>query len=514
MAEVRNVLLIAADQWRGDYLSLLGHRAVRTPHLDRLAADGVCFLNHYAQSAPCGPARTSLLTGLYAMNHRSIKNGTPLDARHTNIALEARRGGYEPMLFGYTDTSLDPRGRDPADPATRRYQGVLPGFSVGVEFVDNNPRPWLIELARKGYSLPANPAAVYIPPAVLEGGRQQHLPAPYRAEDSDTALIADRLLDYLERQRGEPWFAHAVFLRPHPPFYAPEPYHSQYDPASMELPQRAAEPALEAAQHPFLRWWLAEQSRPGYLGGHPVALQNVDERTIRELRASYCALISEVDAQLGRIIEWLRSSGEYDRTLIVFTCDHGEMLGDHWLWNKGGYFDASYHIPLIIREPRRQSARGRRVEAFTESVDLMPTILEWLDLDVPAACDGVPLLPWLNGETPPRWRDSVHWEYDFRDPLTQRPEQALGLTSDQCTLNVLRGERYKYVHFSALPPLLFDLAEDPGERYDRASDPAYRDALLASAQQLLSRRMIHTDRTLSNTLLTRRGVVTHRGPRY
>src|SRR3546814_14552470 len=99
---IRKVLFIAADQWRGECLSAIGHPVVRTPHLDALAAEGVLFRRHYCQASPCGPSRTSMLTGLYLMNHRSGRNGTPLDARHSNLALEARKGGYAPTLFGHT----------------------------------------------------------------------------------------------------------------------------------------------------------------------------------------------------------------------------------------------------------------------------------------------------------------------------------------------------------------------------------------------------------------------------
>ena len=112
----RKVLFISADQWRGECLSALDHPCVKTPHLDALAADGVLFRNHYRQTSPCGPSRTSLLTGMYMMNHRSLRNGTPLDSRLTNIALEARKAGYDPILFGYTDTSTDPRRFAPNDP--------------------------------------------------------------------------------------------------------------------------------------------------------------------------------------------------------------------------------------------------------------------------------------------------------------------------------------------------------------------------------------------------------------
>ena len=104
-----NILFIIADQWRGECLSSLGHPLVKTPHLDALAADGVTFKQHYGQAAPCGPGRACLYTGTYLHNNRSVLNGTPLDARFTNVALEARKVGYEPALFGYTDVTADPR---------------------------------------------------------------------------------------------------------------------------------------------------------------------------------------------------------------------------------------------------------------------------------------------------------------------------------------------------------------------------------------------------------------------
>jgi arylsulfatase A-like enzyme len=262
----------------------------------------------------------------------------------------------------------------------------------------------------------------------------------------------------------------------------------------------------EGAQHPYLAHWLQSQDRPGDQMGHPVNLQRADEREIRQIRATYCGLISEVDYHLGRVLAYLRANGEWDDTLVVFTADHGEMLGDHWLFGKGGYFDACYHVPMIVRDPRRPAGHGSRVDAFTEAVDIMPTILEWLELDTPTACDGRSLVPLMDPGVPVSWRGEAHWAFDFREPVTRSAETALGLTSDQCTLNVIRDHRFKYVHFAALPPLLFDLDDDPHEFRNLAGDPAYQGRLLDYAQKLLSWRMRHEERVLSNTLLTPDGV--------
>ena len=131
-----NILLITADQFRADAMSGAGHPLVKTPHLDRLAEDGVRFAQHYSQCPPCGPSRTSLLTGMYQMNHRSVQNGTPLDGAFTNLAELVRTARYTPWLIGYTDTTLDPRRLHPNDPRAGRYEELLPGiqqFAPGSE---------------------------------------------------------------------------------------------------------------------------------------------------------------------------------------------------------------------------------------------------------------------------------------------------------------------------------------------------------------------------------------------
>ncbi len=166
MATPINILFITADQWRGDCLSARGHAVVKTPNLDDLAADGVLFGNHFAQCAPCGPSRASILTGMYLMNHRSVRNGTPLDARFSNIALEVRAAGYEPGLIGYTDTSSDPRQYHADDQALKGYGAVMSGFTQlvpGSEASSIGSKPWLRYLAAKGYDIPEGTGRIYDP---------------------------------------------------------------------------------------------------------------------------------------------------------------------------------------------------------------------------------------------------------------------------------------------------------------------------------------------------------------
>jgi arylsulfatase A-like enzyme len=339
-----------------------------------------------------------------------------------------------------------------------------------------------------------------------EDGADVPAPLAIPAEHHDTVFMTDHLIDYVEAQGETPWVAHLSLLRPHPPWVAPAPYNSFYDPASLPSFVRAETLEHEGSQHPWLAYQLARRDA-----------RAPEERKMRRLRSSYYALMSEVDAELGRLFEFLRACGRLDDTLILFTSDHGEQAGDHWLLGKSGYFEQSFHIPLIVRDPRREAdaTRGQQIDAFTENVDLMPTLLDWLGAEIPIQCDGKSLRPFLErGSAPRGWRSEAHFEYDFRDPTSDEAERELGITLHQCSLNVIRGARYKYVHFTALPPLFFDLQEDPHELTNRAEDPAYRALVLDYAQRMLSWRMNHDEQTLTHLTLTEDGVQARPSPRY
>ena len=186
--------------------------------------------------------------------------------------------------------------------------------------------------------------------------------------------------------------------------------------------------------------------------------------------------MSEVDAALGRLFAFLKETGRWDNTLIVFTSDHGEQMGDHWLLGKCGYFDASYRIPLIVRDPRAPG-RCAGAAASSNASPRMSTSCRpcWRRSAPTFRCNAMAcrcVRSWKDAARPPNWRSEAHWEYDFRDPADDAAEKRLDLTLHQCTMNIIRDERYKYVHFTKLPPLLFDLKKDPGEFVNRAQRSA------------------------------------------
>jgi arylsulfatase A-like enzyme len=512
----RNVLFITVDQWRGDSLSALGHPVLTTPTLDHLAAQGTLFANHWANAAPCGPSRACLYTGTYLHRNRSLNNGTPLDDRFTNVARLARQAGYDPVLFGYTDTSLDPRYLPANDPRLRSYEQILPGFrAVLYEPWEEGSQQWGRWLAAQGVDVPANPQDLYLPIAGFAGADQHGstwAPARFTPEQSETAFMVEVLTGWLDENGDEPFFVHAAFIRPHPPRRNPFGYHDLYD--ADDLPPLVGAPtkAEEAAAHPF----------NGLVMYTPMAGAPDDERERRQLRATYHGAQKEVDDQLARLFDYLDSSGLAESTLVVLTSDHGEMGGDHWLIEKLGYWDESFHIPLIIRDPDPTAAagRGRIVRAFTESVDVLPTICTWLGIEVPLQVDGYPLQPFMTGQgapsdgEPEHWRTEAHWSWNFSNPADRLAEQFFTVPMAHCSLDVVRGSDLKYVQFATeadvFPPLLFDLEADPDQRHDLVTAGAADHRGWQAAQRLLRWRMRNDERALSGTMLTPEGVATVR----
>ena len=202
----------------------------------------------------------------------------------------------------------------------------------------------------------------------------------------------------------------------------------------------------------------------------------------------------------------LKQLGLYDDTLIILTGDHGEQMGDHGLFGKKSCFEKSYHIPLILKSPGVE-ARGAAVGHFTESVDIMPTVLDLAGLDVPHHCDGRSLRCFLEGKEPGQWRDYVCGLYDFRDVVDRKAERYFGLESDQCALMFIRNDKFKYIHFNGLPPIFYDLESDPGETRNLADDPAYAGRMLEYAQKLLTWRMRHEYGALDRMSTSPNGLV-------
>ena len=502
MSDRRNILFVVIDQLRADCVAgaLSGVAGMR--NLRALKRDAVSFAQHYSVTSPCGPSRVSLLTGQYAMNHRAVRNGTPLRHDLPNPATEARKAGYTPHLYGYTDVAADPRLHDLGDPRMHTYEEVLTGFEQALEMRLEESWPWRAHLAAKGYDVPPYPE-IFRP-----NGETPDAPALYRAEDSDTAFLTDRVIEEL-RVRPPGWFAHVTYIRPHPPLVAPAPYNTVVNPAEVPAPKRPLSLDLEMAAHPFHRPAIESRPAASNVIGFP-DLEDVPE-TVAMLRALYLGLAIEVDHHIGRLLEFLKQTGQYDNTLIVVTADHGELLGDHHQWGKMSYHDAAYHVPLIVRDPECPAQFGQVIEEMTESVDVTPTILESIGQTIPDTMDGQSLRPFLEGRTPTSWRNHSFSELDFGDPLEPTAwQRALHLDSDDANLAILRDKEHALVHFNGgLPPLLIRRDQD-GNGTDIAGAPESDKILLAMSRTMLNHRMRHAEGRFARTKVTPEGV--KRGP--
>ena len=477
-ASVRNVLFIMADQLRRDYLSCHGHPSLRTPNIDALAARGVRFDNAFVQGPVCGASRMSTYTGRYVSSHGSVWNFVPLPIGQRTLGDHVRPHGVRCAVIGKTHVEPDQAGAARLGLDTGSGSGLLameggfepwerddgvwpPGFRVeGNRYCD-----WL-----RGHGYPGdNPWHDWANSAAGEDGqllsgwemRWADRPARVAEEHSETAYLTGRAIDFIREQGEQPWLLHLSYIKPHWPYVAPAPYHRLYG-AEDVLPVRVGPRELDAA-HPVMRGYQdTEVSR------------NFRRPEVRaRVVPTYMGLVKQLDDQLGRLFAFMRESGRDRDTLVVFTSDHGDYLGDHGLGEKELFHDTIVRVPLIVADPRRQAeaSRGTAVEALVEAIDLVPTFLDVLELPRPPEwLEGTSLVPWLHGAaTPPGWRDAVFSEnsYAFRDCV----RLPLGRPVDGCGMTMVRTNRWKYVHHEGLRPQLFDLAEDPEEFEDLGLDP-------------------------------------------
>lgn len=475
-APLRNVLFVMCDQLRWDYLSCYGHPVLETPAIDGLARRGVRFDRAYVQSAVCVPSRMSFYSGRYMSSHGSTWNHVPFPACEVTLGDHLAAAGREATLAGKTHVipdvaSLERLGlpRNSRDARLRldggfgeldRYDGhAPPGKESG--YADY--------LRAHGYDHP-DPWTQFVVGAWDEQGqhangwllRHAHRAAKVREEHSETAYMTDRALAYLRAQGDKPWVLHLSYIKPHWPLMAPDPYHAMYRDADTGRILKA-DPAHENP-HPVLQ---------AYRATHEDCLSYGREEVVRHVRPTYMGLIRQVDDHLQRVLDYLETSGLARNTLIIFTADHGDHLGDHGLGEKELFYEQAVRVPMIVVDPRPDAdgTRGTACTDMVEGIDIVPTILESLGLPAaPHVVEGQSLLPLLHGRRVSGWRDAAFSELDyaFRDA-----RRALNRSVDTCQAWMVRTERWKYVHWRGMRPQLFDMSGDADELVDLGDAPGY-----------------------------------------
>lgn len=505
------------DQHRADHLGAYGNTIVRTPHIDRLAAHGWRADQMYVATPVCMPNRASMLTGRYPSAHGARHNGIPLSTDATTFVDLLREAGYATALVGKAHfqnmTDLPPQW--PVNPAERlsREAFAAPrgrydqerrelwlarddfdvdypfyGFET-VDLVDDHSdivhghyRYWL----RK-----------YHPDVEAVLGPEHAIPTPdyelsrfgqaWRTRVPEalypTAYIADRAREKLRAfaLAGKPFFMQVSFPDPHHPFTPPGKYWDMYRPDDMPLPPSFGH---DDSAPPHVRWLLDRRER-GTGVKHTPTLFACSEREAREAIALNYGSITNIDDRVGELMDELARLGLERDTVVIFTSDHGDYLGDHSLMLKGPiHYQGLIRVPFVWKDPARD-VEARASQALVSTVDIAPTILDRAGVAHFNGIQGHGLLDLINAERP-----AVR-EYLMVEEENQRV--ILGFAGRTRCRTLLDGRHRLTVYDGVSWGELYDLRDDPLETHNRWDDPAYH-AIRGRMFEALARAMLdHAD---------------------
>lgn len=428
-----NIILLMADQMRGDCLGINGHPDVKTPFLDALAAEGVRYANAYSACPTCVPARATLYTGMSQAKTGRVgyEDLIPWNFAHT-LAGELSDAGYYTQCVG--KMHVHPLRNNLGFHDVRLHDGYLHAYrrpdtpSFEDQRVADDYYWWL----KNQLGAAADPVDTG-----LDCNSWVARPWIYEEKYHPTNWVAGECLDFLRRRdRSKPFFLMASFVRPHPPLDAPQYYFDLYNNRDLAAPYQGD--------------WN-DQDRM-IRDGHSYHAQSSpsDPEYIRQLRVGYYAAITHMDHQIGRLISALVEQQLMDNTVILFVSDHGEMLGDHLMFQKAKPYQGSIHVPLFLSGPERLvGPHGTVREDLVELRDVMPTLLELAGAPTPETVDGQSILP-------PVQREYIHGEH------------TLGTDS----MHFIVTNRDKYIWYSQTgKELYFDLRSDPNESHNAMKDP-------------------------------------------
>lgn len=466
MSRAPDILLITTDQQRGDCIGGAG-RGIRTPNIQRIADRGARFDTCITPHPMCQPARASILTGKLPYSHGVRDNGRNLDPAiaEEGIGSVFSRAGYDTRFIGKahlsTHETFEPTGAPECYNSVADYPEDWNGPYMGFDKVELMLRPhhhcgWkerphtlhyehFLDWDGQGGTRWTR-AKEAVPPLTHH---KQVWRSALEDEWQSTSWIGDQAMAMLDEDRDQPLMAWVSFPDPHPPFLASDPWSRLYDPAEVDLPPHRA---LDLDRRP---WWHREflespvrrNQKRDHAGDQPFWGWDgaLEDRDLRDVIAVYYGMIAAIDFQIGRILDALEAQGRLENTIVIFTSDHGEWLGDHGLLLKGPMlYDGLLRVPLVMAGPG--VTRGR-FDAPVSTLDLRATMAELAGLSV-SADDGTSLTDVMGGAT----RDVAHNEWEV-DPLRS------GVDLDLRTVR------------SATHRLSIDLKSGAGELYDLTADP-------------------------------------------
>ena len=472
-----NILFIMCDQLRQDYLSCYGHQTLATPNIDALAGRGVRFNNAFCQAPLCAPSRASFYTGRYQSSHGVQGNDDATQLGEYMLGDYLRPLGYRTAVVGKTHSykseseigkwGIGPNSEFAISAASggfepyEHHEGLYPdpilpknlgytNYLRTVGFEDKNP--WQTR-ANSGIDDHGK----------LHSGwalRSSVYPAALAEEHSETAFTTRRAIDFIQESKDQPWCLHLSYIKPHWPLIAPEPYHKLFDRNDIQKVVRSE--SERENPHPVIGAFLkAEYS------------QNYANDEIRDIvLPAYMGLVKQIDDHIGRLMITLEELNLLSHTMIVFTSDHGDYLGDHWLGEKDLFHEPSVKIPMIVVDPdvKADSTRNSGRSEFVESVDIVPTFVEIAGGEIcRERIEGLSLLPLLHSSSSAQqWREYAVSEINYAD---RGARYELRAEPYQCNATMVRDSRWKYIYYQGFADQLFDLEHDPNELHDLGQNP-------------------------------------------
>lgn len=455
---IKNVFFIICDELRSDTLGFMGESLVKTPNLDSLAEDSVVFENCFCNTPMCVPSRVSIATGRYALSHGALDNGLAPCSDEYSLYEHLRQKGIKTRNYGKWHTNVEPEAF---------------GFDVHYDGVKDlkapecyiNPFGIVDKDSRRGVAFTRNYGEL---PLVIYGNRPTHKDA---TRDS---VVTEAFINGLEDIKASdgPSFTRLSLLDPHSPYFPSEPYNTMYQPSEVGMPENLT---ADLSEKPMLHRFFHKAR----------GFDRLEEADYRKSKACYYGLISHVDDRIGQVISRLKALDLYDDSLIIFTSDHGSMMGEHGYIEKWGHmYDQVMHCPLVVKLPNSEN-KGRRVQSFTQLIDLMPTVLEYMGSDVPQNIHGKSLSKVLTGETEEH-RSEVFGQI-YTGGLQNEP--ALLIRDHQYKLTVYKGGDLIESKIMGDHPLknsgffdgdvidgeLYDLNKDPDEMRNLFEDETYQD---------------------------------------
>ena len=463
-----NILFLMTDQQRFDALGANGNSIIRTPNLDGLATQSANLQNAFVQAPVCVPSRATFFTGRYPHSHRNRVNYTPLREGEVLMQEYLQRAGYQTASIGklhyYPPTAEKARETG--------FDRVL--LHDGVPFTNRFSDYY-------GWRQQSDPqASVSYRAVVRDPPRGTN---PFRMVISDefteTSWVGLKTREWLRELAGggRPFFLFSSFFQPHSPFLAPEPFDSMYNDVEIPLPKKVTREYILGLPLPLRTLMLRSGARHDW-----------DPARLQWAYRTYYASVSQIDREVGQILDVLEETGQADNTIVVFTTDHGDQMLEHGMVDKNCFFEGSVHIPFLIRLPGQ--VRPGKCNELIETTDLLPTLFDLCGVDEPVACQGRSIVPLLRGERYEA-REVVFSENIIPEVITSGSldfffEKGKGIKGVRHPdAKMVRSHRWKLNYYAGGEGELYDVDNDPGEESNLFADPDRRPVVREMKDRLL-----------------------------